>query len=115
MATYRELQEQAKKLLEQAEQQRKKEMSSALESISKTMAEFEISLEELFDYLKGAGFKPASKTKNTGKAGSKSVSKVGPKYRNPATGETWTGRGRSPGWIREAEEKGKSRDKFLIK
>ena len=36
--------------------------------------------------------------------------KVAPKYRNPATGETWTGRGKPPKWIQ-----GQSRDSFLIK
>lgn len=35
--------------------------------------------------------------------------KVAPKYRNPETGDTWTGRGREPGWI-----KGKSRDDFAL-
>ncbi|WP_322014908.1 H-NS histone family protein [Paraburkholderia sp. J12] len=33
------------------------------------------------------------------------------KYQNPETGETWSGRGRAPGWIRDA----KNRDKFLVK
>ncbi|CAG9235898.1 hypothetical protein PSP6_690095 [Paraburkholderia tropica] len=33
-----------------------------------------------------------------------------PKYRNPKTGETWSGMGRAPVWIRDA----KNRDRFLI-
>jgi DNA-binding protein H-NS len=33
-----------------------------------------------------------------------------PKYRDPATGATWSGRGRAPGWIQ-----GKKRERFLIK
>ncbi|HJD44526.1 MAG TPA: H-NS histone family protein [Candidatus Paenalcaligenes intestinipullorum] len=37
------------------------------------------------------------------------------KYRNVATGDEWTGRGRPPRWITEAEAKGKSREEFLIK
>jgi DNA-binding protein H-NS len=32
-----------------------------------------------------------------------------PKYQDPASGTTWSGRGREPSWI-----KGKKRDKFLI-
>ncbi|MGF6996931.1 H-NS family nucleoid-associated regulatory protein [Paraburkholderia sp. GAS32] len=36
--------------------------------------------------------------------------KIEPKYQNPKTGETWTGMGRSPLWIRDA----KNRDRFLI-
>lgn len=34
---------------------------------------------------------------------------VAPKYRNPNTGETWTGRGKAPAWIRNED-----RTKFAI-
>lgn len=44
-----------------------------------------------------------------------SRSAVAPKYRDPATGNTWSGRGKSPRWLREAEQRGQSRDSFLIK
>lgn len=118
MATYKELQEQAAKLLEQAEQQRQTEMKEALESIGKTMKDFDISLEEVFDYLRDSGFQPSAASKarsRKAKSSSTKGTKVAPKYRNPSTGDTWTGRGRAPAWIKEAEEKGKSRDKFLIK
>lgn len=111
MATYRELQEQARKLMEQAEAMRAKEMSAAMDSIVKTMGEFGISLEELFDHLKASGFKP----KSQGSAKAKVKAKVEPKYRDPSSGATWSGRGRTPSWLRVAEEKGKSREKFLIK
>ena len=47
-------------------------------------------------------FGAARKAKRTG-------AKVAPKYRNPETGDTWTGRGREPGWI-----KGKNRDDFAL-
>jgi DNA-binding protein H-NS len=36
------------------------------------------------------------------------------KYRNPATGETWSGRGRPAKWITELEAKGQKREKFAI-
>ena len=32
-----------------------------------------------------------------------------PKYRNPKTGETWSGRGRAPAWLA-----GRNKDRFLI-
>lgn len=35
--------------------------------------------------------------------------KVAPKYRNPSTGDTWTGRGKAPKWI-----EGRDRTNFLI-
>ena len=44
------------------------------------------------------------------KAGGKSASgKVAPKYRNPTTGDTWTGRGKAPKWI-----EGRDRSSYLI-
>jgi DNA-binding protein H-NS len=66
------------------------------------------------DDLKGAAGKPA---KAAGRSARKSASKgttVPPKYRNPATGDTWTGRGRTPVWMAEAERAGATRASFLI-
>ena len=38
-----------------------------------------------------------------------------PKYANPADpGQTWTGRGRQPGWVKEALAKGQSLDDLAI-
>ncbi len=39
--------------------------------------------------------------------------KFPPKFRGP-NGETWTGTGRKPGWIKDLEASGKSLDDFLI-
>ncbi|WP_323025735.1 H-NS histone family protein [Castellaniella sp.] len=36
------------------------------------------------------------------------------KYRNPETGDTWSGLGKRPAWLRAAEESGRSRSEFLI-
>lgn len=40
--------------------------------------------------------------------------KVPAKYRDPKTGKTWSGRGMTPVWLREAEESGKKRKAFAI-
>ena len=40
--------------------------------------------------------------------------KVAPKYRGPK-GITWSGRGMTPVWLRDALKKGKKKDDFLIK
>ena len=41
--------------------------------------------------------------------------KSAPKYRNPKDpSKTWTGKGRKPGWIAEALEKGKKLEDFAI-
>lgn len=36
------------------------------------------------------------------------------KFKDPATGKTWSGRGMTPVWLREYEEAGKKRSKFAI-
>lgn len=41
-------------------------------------------------------------------------SKVAPKYRNPASGETWSGRGLKPRWLSAAIGSGKSLADFAI-
>jgi len=52
--------------------------------------------------LTAADFFPAQGKKPKGSVGA-------PKYRDPDTGTTWTGRGKPPNWIN-----GKSREQFLI-
>ncbi len=50
-----------------------------------------------------------------GKAPSASAGrKVAPKFKNPATGETWTGRGLQPKWIQAALATGKKLEDFTI-
>ena len=44
----------------------------------------------------------------------KAANKGAPKYRNPETDETWTGKGRPPSWIRAADEAGRPRSDFAI-
>ncbi len=49
-----------------------------------------------------------------GKHGTKQGTKVAPKYRDPVSGATWTGRGLKPKWLTAAIESGKSAEQFLI-
>jgi DNA-binding protein H-NS len=39
---------------------------------------------------------------------------VAPKYRNNATGETWTGRGLKPKWLQAALNGGAKLEDFII-
>ena len=48
------------------------------------------------------------------KAGSVKGTKVAPKYRHPKTGETWSGRGGTAGWLAREIKAGKKREDFLI-
>jgi len=52
---------------------------------------------------------PAATRRRGGKRGSGTGAKVAPKYRDIATGATWSGRGREPTWLR-----GKNREDFAI-
>ncbi|CAB3755531.1 H-NS family nucleoid-associated regulatory protein [Paraburkholderia humisilvae] len=95
MATYKQLTAQLEKLHKEMSMARDKEVMQAIADIKEKIAEYGITAEELgFSSKKrSAARKPA----------------LPPKYQNPKTGETWSGRGRAPGWLA-----GKNRDRFLI-
>ncbi len=41
-------------------------------------------------------------------------SEVKAKYRDPVTGETWSGRGRMASWLKRKQEAGEDIDKYLV-
>ena len=98
MATYQELKAQAEALLKQAETARRAEIASVVAEIQARMKEYGITVDD----LKGG----AKKAKARGA--------VAAKYRNPATGESWSGRGRAPKWLADEQAKGRARDEFLM-
>lgn len=57
---------------------------------------------EVADVLKDLEAAKARRNRVSATAGRK----VAPKYRHPETGETWTGRGMQPRWVREYLEQG---------
>jgi len=102
------------KLQKQALVLQTKSRQPVLASLVRTMKEYEISPEEL-----AAAFgksKSAGKIKRPAKAAKTTTVKkpVAAKYRHPTTGATWTGRGKAPLWIVEAEKNGQTRQQFLI-
>lgn len=114
MSTYQELKSKAGELLKQAEKVRKKEMRAVIAEIRSLMAQYDISMDDLQPRTVD---KRAARTKGKAAAAKGAKAKaatrrtaVKPKYRNPETGATWTGRGKPPNWIRDA----KNRDAFLI-
>ena len=48
------------------------------------------------------------------KLGAKLGAKVAPKYRDPDSGQTWTGRGLKPKWLSAALAAGKTLDEFRV-
>lgn len=99
MATYLELKQQIEELQAQAEQARKQETADAVAQIKSLMTQYNLTPADL-------GF-----TAKAPKATGQKRSPLAPKYRDPETGETWTGRGKPPKWIAPYED----RNQFLIK
>ena len=56
--------------------------------------------------------KPALTTLSDGSA--KGRRRVSPKYRDPSSGSTWTGRGKVPRWMKRLMEQGAQKDDFRI-
>ncbi|TES63850.1 H-NS histone family protein [Burkholderia cepacia] len=92
-SNYKSLLAQREALEKQITEARNQERGQAVEKIQELMRDYDISLAEL------AGKKTRKYTKRT----------VPPKYRDPISGKTWTGRGKPPMWIA-----GQNRDQFLI-
>ena len=102
------------KLQKQAQALEAKSRKPVINNLVRTMKEFDISPEEIASAFgrskaKAKAGRPAKAAKTGG------VKKtVAPKYRHPASGATWTGRGKAPLWVVEAEKNGQPRQQFLI-
>jgi DNA-binding protein H-NS len=120
MAGYRELKEQAEDLMRQAEVARKSEIGAAIAEIKAKMAMYGISLEDLGGKVRVTrGRKPKkANLAKAAKAAKVTVTKprkpVAAKYRNTATGETWSGRGKAPKWLVAMEAGGRKREEFAV-
>ena len=95
-------------LIKVATERRNEEMASArasfLDEVKARAATLGMSLADLV----GLG---TGKATGAAKSGAKSS---GAKYRNPETGEIWSGRGRPARWITELEAKGHKRQEFAV-
>jgi DNA-binding protein H-NS len=96
-ASYKELLAQRETLEQAIAQARQNEISAAVAKVRELVSEFGLTSQDVFP---GRSVKSAS---------TKTASKVAAKYRDPATGQTWTGRGKAPKWI-----DGKDRTPFVI-
>jgi DNA-binding protein H-NS len=113
MASYKELLAQREKLDSQIQSLMQREKAEGIAKAKKIIDEFGLTASDLFGRKaagKGKRGRPAKKGAAAKKRVGKKRGKVAPKYKNPATGETWTGRGKAPKWIA-----GKDRSKFAIK
>ncbi|SDF62429.1 MULTISPECIES: H-NS family nucleoid-associated regulatory protein [unclassified Duganella] len=96
MTTYQEYKAKIAELENLAETARKDEIAQAKEKVATIMREYGLTVADLGGAVKAKTSKPRAP--------------VPTKYRDDATGQTWTGRGRAPKWL-----EGKNKDDYLIK
>ncbi|WP_425259658.1 H-NS family nucleoid-associated regulatory protein [Rubrivivax sp. RP6-9] len=102
MASLEELLAQKASLEKQILDAQREERSAAITQVKALMAQYGLTLADL-------GTRAAAAPKRSGSTG-----KVAPKYRDPTTGDTWTGRGLQPKWLRAALAAGRSLSDFTI-
>lgn len=136
LSEYSRVQSQIVKLQQQAAALRKKEIIQVIANIKKAIKAYGLSAEDLG--LEGKSSLPGSqkrrgrpaKRANTHQAKGRAIkvrknrarkpngidrrSVVAPKFRDPSTGATWTGRGKQPKWLAAAIQGGKKLDNFRI-
>ena len=106
MATLQELMAQKEALERQIDQTRNQARSEAIEKVRALMAEYGLTAADLGGKSTG---KTAKKAKGPGGGG-----KVAAKYRNASTGETWSGRGLQPRWLKAALASGRKLADFAV-
>ncbi|MCC2597800.1 H-NS histone family protein [Pusillimonas sp. MFBS29] len=105
MSNYLELKAKAEKLMQQVEEARRKEVAEVIGEIKKKMAIYEIAIDDL-------GITDNAKKTKAAKSYTPST-KSAPRYKGPA-GETWSGKGRQPAWLKEAIGQGKTKQDFAL-
>lgn len=95
--TYNSVRAQIRDLEKKAEELRQAELQAVIADIREKVQEYGLTPDDIF----------GGRRKKTKPA----KSKLPAKYRDPATGAEWSGRGRKPGWLASV----RNPDKFLIK
>jgi len=106
VATLQELLAQKAELEKQILETQRNERAEAIGRVRALMAEHGLTMADI-------SAKPGN-AKSGGAAKSAGVRKVAPKYRNPETGETWTGRGLQPKWLKSALSQGRELGDFAL-
>lgn len=101
MASLKELIAQREALEHEIERTRQKERSDAIQKVRALMDEYGLTAADLT-------------SRKSVKAGGGKGKKVAAKYRNPATGETWSGRGLQPKWLQAAIASGRKLTDFSV-
>ncbi|OWQ93247.1 histone family protein nucleoid-structuring protein H-NS [Roseateles aquatilis] len=100
MASLKDLLAQRAALEQQIAETQERERSDAIAKVKTLMQEYGLSVADL--------------STRAAKTGATKASKVAAKYRNKATGETWSGRGLQPKWLKAAISGGAKLEDFVI-
>lgn len=102
MASLQELLAQKAAIEKQIIETQRNERAEAINRVRALMAEHGLTVADIASKTGGSTNKSAGDRK------------VAPKYRNPVTGETWTGRGLQPKWLKTALSQGKKIGDFAL-
>lgn len=101
MATLQELLAQKEALEREIELRKKQDRAEAIAKVRALMDEYGLTVADLS--MRGAS-----------KAASKPGGKVAVKYRNAATGDSWSGRGLQPNWLKKELAAGRKLEDFAV-
>lgn len=104
MTNLQELIRQKEALERQIEEAKKTNRDEGLAKLREVMEQYGLSL---------ADVSSTTRERRTSTEG-KGTGKVAPKYKNPETGDTWSGRGLKPKWLTAALGAGKKIEDFAI-
>lgn len=95
--------EQKAEIEKQIAEAQRTQRAEAIAQVKALMAEYGLTLADIGSRASAPTAKPAAAPR-----------KVAAKYRNPATGETWSGRGLKPKWLNAALAQGRSIGEFAL-
>lgn len=96
MSSLKDLLLQIETLQNQVTEVRQREVGEAISKVRAIVEEYKLTATDIFSSGKG-------------KSAAKKTGKVAPKYRDPISGNTWSGRGLAPKWLA-----GKNKADYLI-
>ena len=114
MATYQSVQRQIAELQKKAEVLRKAEAEKVITGIKAQIAKYSLTPSDLFegrvlDISATTVSAQKPRAQPAVKASDKKSDRLAPKYMDPVTKKTWSGRGKAPAWIKEGK-----REDYLI-
>ena len=95
--TYKELLDQRRALEQRIAKARQSETQAAIAQARELIEQYELQAEDVFPTRRGRAA--------SGSGVERERKTVEPKYRHPQTGATWTGRGKPPRWIADANNR----------